>query len=403
MGLAPRRRRRDASCWHMLWLCVAIAAAGLFAPVHSDQICETVTKCRKNGGDECDRRNASSPCPPCIYSLAGGQYTCWDKDPVTNTCPYTGVKYDCSTVWASASSSNSTLPSSSSSNSTTTAATTPPTTSGDSSQTIMFAAIGGGAVLVIIIAVFVIRRRRRGRNMPYAMGSPQVFNSKHGHIKTGSAGAAATGAAPTPYGNAPDSSKEPYNMYSSRKASDPSMLETGGTSDTAYSHATTDDSLDGMLSDHEMPAMLGDPKPKNRHKARLSRGFKRINSGGRRGDAAKVNEDVSARCTNSANVFDEYLKMKQEMKFDTDAMSDYASERSSLDRFSLASEITIGGGIPERTLSIADSEYAGDVPRNRAESECYSEMSYNDEKYSFSESMDEGDAVDLPVDREVEI
>ncbi|KAJ0401047.1 hypothetical protein ATCC90586_004152 [Pythium insidiosum] len=394
MGLVPRRRRRSAPCPSpMLWMCVGIAL--LVATARGDQICETVTKCRKNGGAECDRRNASSPCPPCIYSLAGGEFTCWDKDPVTNTCPYTGVKYDCS------SSSNSTLtPSTDSSNTT---STTPPESTDTGSQAILFAAIGGGALVVVIIAVFIVRRRRQGRNMPYAMGSPQVFNSKHGHIKTGSAGAAAPGAAPTPYGHALDSSKEPYNMYPSRKASDPSMLETGGTSDTAYSHVTTDDSLDGMLSDHEMPAMLGDPKPKNRHKSRLSRGFKRINSGGRRGDTDKLNQDVSARCTNSANVFDEYLKMKQEMKFDTDAMSDYASERSSLDRFSLASEITVGGGIPERTLSIADSEYTGDVPRNRAESECYSEMSYNDEKYSFSESMDEGDAVDLPVDREVEI
>lgn len=358
-------------------------------------ICEQVTSCRRNGGTACDRSTDS--CPPCIYEFQDA-FTCWEKNNVTNTCPFTGVKYDCSNEWTQ------------SGNGTATAA---PTTS-DNSDLIMYAAIGGGALLVVILLiVFIVRRRRRGRNMPqFGMHSPQAFNTKRGGAKQTTAN--------TPYANVPPTGKANGAYGYHRKHSDPVLLESSMVNPSSdYStNNTTTDSLDAMLTDNTPPtAVLGDPPlPRTRSKRGISRNFPRLNSGGSGGrSSAAYKEQKTSRpkdphphapqhvahppsrymlAHDNPNVLGEYLKLKQQL--DSDSTSDYPSDTLSLDRFSVQSGSTIGG---------AESEYLGDLMRSRTESECFSEMSYNDEKYSFSE----GDDTDLSasvvrkLDKEVEI
>ena len=78
-------------------LVVLVCAIGVLAAIAlgsaSANLCQTVTTCLSNGQAACDR--TVTACPPCIYALQN-QYTCWDKDNATNTCPFTGVEYDCS-------------------------------------------------------------------------------------------------------------------------------------------------------------------------------------------------------------------------------------------------------------------------------------------------------------------
>jgi hypothetical protein len=65
------------------------------AELHAQELCQQLTKCRRQGNDDCDR--TVEACPPCMYSGVRNAYLCYDKAADTNTCPYTGVVYDCST------------------------------------------------------------------------------------------------------------------------------------------------------------------------------------------------------------------------------------------------------------------------------------------------------------------
>lgn len=183
-------------------------------------------------------------------------------------------------------------------------------------------------------------------------------------------------------------------------------------------------SVDGMLAAPATPvSMLGD----SGHLVGSVTGDKTMPGGpkslGGGNGFTSVNElvsqDVSIRCTSSANVFGEYMRMKQEMQYDQDdhdaydikshdhglgdTMSDIDSEAMSLHKFSLESRAIVR----DSATSFTDSEYA-EAMRARGESDCFSEMSYNDEKYSFSEDDTSSDLGNSRVggkapDREVEI
>ena len=62
----------------------------------TNDFCSSVTSCLKDGSTTCDTTTGGGGCPPCIYVL-DNTFTCWEKDNATNTCPFTGVRYDCCT------------------------------------------------------------------------------------------------------------------------------------------------------------------------------------------------------------------------------------------------------------------------------------------------------------------
>lgn len=75
---------------------LALAAALAMASASdTSDFCSSVTSCLKDGSTTCDTTTVD--CPPCIYAL-DNTYTCWEKDNSTNTCPFTGVRYDCCTL-----------------------------------------------------------------------------------------------------------------------------------------------------------------------------------------------------------------------------------------------------------------------------------------------------------------
>lgn len=79
-------------------LCVLLAATSTLSMGASDSgsgLCESMVSCLEDGVTTCTTANTT--CPPCIYKLATG-YTCWSKDNTTNSCPFTGVVYDCCTL-----------------------------------------------------------------------------------------------------------------------------------------------------------------------------------------------------------------------------------------------------------------------------------------------------------------
>ncbi|RLN98686.1 hypothetical protein BBJ28_00020824 [Nothophytophthora sp. Chile5] len=212
---------------------------------------------------------------------------------------------------------------------------------------------------------------------------------------------------PGPYGGG-------YGHHRKASRSDPAMMEAGRDSNdqSFVSRVPTDDSLhsfDGMLADSaHSPAMLGGGSHKS-----SNRNVQNAPVVGGIGGFSSVNElvqqDVSTRCTATPNVFGEYLRMKQEMQYEGDAdrstsgglsISDSVSELDS-GKYSFESARELGHLPTRRTDlddgrssmadsiadSVTDSEYAEHL-RARGESDCFSEMSYNDEKYSFTESLD---------------
>jgi hypothetical protein len=249
---------------------------------------------------------------------------------------------------------------------------------------------------------------------------------------------------PGPYNNILDSSKVNYpapNMNAGgyggrRKGSRPEPMDT-------LSRVPTDQSprsFDGMLAESHSPAVLGGSSHTS-HTSHNSGGSYR--SGGRNVQAAPVvggiggfsdvteyvQQDVSSRCTSTPNVFGEYLRMKQEMQYDEADRStmggvsavSFSDTISDLDsgKYSFESSQGIGRLPPRRTDldgrssmadsitdsiadSVTDSEYA-EQARARGESDCYSEMSYNDEKYSFSSLDGLDDSQVRQGKREVEI
>ncbi|ETL85063.1 hypothetical protein L917_15265 [Phytophthora nicotianae] len=437
-------------------LALAAFATSASASDTSD-FCSSVTSCLKDGSTTCDTTTAD--CPPCIYAL-DSTYTCWEKDNSTNTCPFTGVRYDCSDSWSSITSSSTNNTSSSSTDTTDSTAASSKSSSASSSGTsadtssstglgglssslITYGAIGLGAVLIVVILGILCARRRKMRRRREeniaATGAGNFGRNRAMSDKRMRGLSKPDEGFAGPYNNILDTSKVNYassNMNHGyggghRKGSRPDPMDT-------LSHVPTDESprsFDGMLADaSQSPAVLGG----NGHNSRGSH-----KSGGRNVQAAPVvggiggfsnvseyvQQDVSSRCTSTPNVFGEYLRMKQEMQYDeadrstmggmsgvsfSDTISDLDSgkysfqssqgiarppqRRTDLDgRSSMADSIT--DSIAD---SVTDSEYAEQL-RARGESDCYSEMSYNDEKYSFSSIDGLDDSQVREGKREVEI
>ncbi|EGZ11076.1 hypothetical protein PHYSODRAFT_563853 [Phytophthora sojae] len=443
---------------------LAVAAAVAEASDTSD-FCSSVTSCLKDGSTACD--TTTGECPPCIYAL-DSTYTCWEKDNSTNTCPFTGVRYDCSDSWSTttstssaatsttSSSSASSTPStagtsdgssttaSASSSDTSTESSSSGTIGGLSSSLITYGAIGLGAVLIFVILIILCARRRkmrRRREEEIAAAGAGNFGRNRAPSDKRPRGLSKpdNGSYPGPYNNLLDTSKVNYaagpNMnagyggsYGARRKG-----SRGDPMDT-MSRVPTDESprsFDGMLTDStHSPAVLG----ASSHNSRGSH-----KSGGRSAQAAPVvggiggfsnvneyvQQDVSLRCTSTPNVFGEYLRMKQEMQYDdadrstmggmsgvsfSDTISDLDSGKYSFQssqgigrmpqrRTDLDSRSSIADSIAD---SVTDSEYAEQI-RARGESDCYSEMSYNDEKYSFSSLDGLDDSQVRKGKREVEI
>ncbi|KAG7381801.1 hypothetical protein PHYBOEH_010740 [Phytophthora boehmeriae] len=425
----------------------------------TSDFCSSVTSCLKDGSTACD--TTTGECPPCIYAL-DSTYTCWEKDNSTNTCPFTGVRYDCSDSWSSTtttSSSSSSLAkstasstgsvsssTSSSSSDTSTDTSTSASTSGLSSTLITYGAIGLGAVLIfVLLLILCVRRRkmRRRREENIAANGAGNFGRNRTVSDKRLRGLSKREDAYTgPYNNILDSSKVNYagptsmnvgggyGGYGGNRKANPAAMDT-------MSRVPTDESprsFDGMLTDSShSPAMLGGGSSHNSRKSHKS-GGRSVQAPvvGGIGGFSNVNEyvqqDVSTRCTSTPNVFGEYLRMKQEMQFDeTEDRStmgggvSFSDTISDLDsgKYSFASSQGIGLPPQRRTDfdgrssmadsiadsiadSVTDSEYAEQL-RARGESDCYSEMSYNDEKYSFSSIDGLDDSQVREGKREVEI
>lgn len=282
------------------------------------------------------------------------------------------------------------------------------TSSGLSSNVIMFVGIGVGALVVLIVIVAICKRRKRKQSMRNTHLAHANAAGKRDRAMTKTKHEEAFGGAP--YNNVLDTSKGAYGSYQ-RKHSDPVMMEDPNRdSDTSYMTGVPTEealSVDGMLGEAPLtPVVLGGPSNNHNHHNHNHNGGNTHHQGGKsvgnKSGFASVNDlvtqDISIRCTTSANVFDEYLRMKQEMNYDDDTMSEAMSEMSDLDsdtmsmhKLSLESSQGLTGLARghDGGLSITDSEYDEHM-RNRGASECYSEMSYNDEKYSFSEDDDMG-------------
>ncbi|DAZ92560.1 TPA: hypothetical protein N0F65_012790 [Lagenidium giganteum] len=360
-------------------------------------ICMSVKSCMANGRTECDR--SKKACPPCLYSL-DDRFSCWDKGNLTNTCPFTGVNStsQLSNGAGSSSSGGNTSAKAPASSSGTSTTASPDHGSGFGSTAVMIAAGVLALVIVVVIIVAVMRRNKNMRQEQHMAMPEQRRNNKKGGNG---------GGGDDPYG------KPSYNYQ--RKISEPAMLESGRPSDAGVYSMMPDQkiSVDGMLGERAepLPVMVG-----SMHRpVALAPAH-----GGNRGHGAPgfqapmmIHKDISARVTSGANVFDEYMKMKHEMNYDVDALSDLDSElysdTMSERKLSIGSSIMDGSLMGShhqnsRTLSITDSEFAEEyLRRSRGESDAYSEMSYNDEKYSFSEDDRDRDSAARGLDREVEI
>ncbi|POM73065.1 Hypothetical protein PHPALM_10125 [Phytophthora palmivora] len=435
---------------------LAVAAmAKLAMSSDTSDFCSSVTSCLKDGSTACD--TTTGDCPPCIYAL-DSTYTCWEKDNSTNTCPFTGVRYDCSDSWSATASSSSSASATSSTNSTADSSTSTASSASSSESTadtssssgigglssslITYGAIGLGAVLIVVILGILCARRRkmrRRREENIAATGAGNFGRNRAVSDKRPRGLSKRDDFTGQYNNILDTSKVNYttsNMntgygYGHRKGSRDDQLD-------SLSRVPTDESprsFDGMLTDPaHSPAVLGD----NSHNSRGS-----YKNGGRNvqappvvggiGGFSNVNEyvqqDVTSRCTSTPNVFGEYLRMKQEMQYDepdrstsgdiggvsfSDTISDLDSGKYSFEssqginrlpqrRTDLDGRSSMADSITDSIAdSVTDSEYAEQM-RARGESDCYSEMSYNDEKYSFSSLDGLDDSQVREGKREVEI
>ncbi|KAG7384726.1 hypothetical protein PHYPSEUDO_002255 [Phytophthora pseudosyringae] len=87
--------------------------------------CSGVTTCLSEGSTECDLK--SETCPPCVYALTGGDYSCYSRD-TSGACPFSGAYAECdqSTTTSTGSKSSSSKDSGSSSDTTPTPTTKTP-------------------------------------------------------------------------------------------------------------------------------------------------------------------------------------------------------------------------------------------------------------------------------------
>ncbi|CAI5726418.1 unnamed protein product [Peronospora destructor] len=230
-----------------------------------------------------------------------------------------------------------------------------------------------------------------------------------------------------PYNNVLDTTKINFaipNITSSHKE-----LRCG----PIVSHLPTNESprsFNGMLADSsDFPAVLGNKAGPYKSDGRSAHGTSVAGGISRYSNVSEyVQQDVSFRCTSTPDVFGEYLRMKHEMQYDDGdhsimSLSDMSFSESISDlncsQFSLESSQNTGR-LPQRRTnqdkrfslgdsftgsianSVTDSEYAEQL-RARGESDCFSEMSYNDERYSFSSLNGLDDSQGREGKREVEI
>lgn len=387
----------------------ALALVTFTVLVDTTEFCNSITSCLKEGQSKCD--TSSGKCPPCIYVL-NSTLTCWEKDNTTNTCPFTGVRHDCSALWESALSSStgvtaSATPSSSSNSTNSTAS--PSSSSGHladassdifgglSTDVIIYGAIGVGAILILVIFVIVcVRRRKTRRHREY---NKSVDGTVDGH-QDGSDKHAfglhkCDDSFPGPYNANLDTSRVNFAASSNDFNSRHTVGSRQGPikSSSQVRKSRSQQSLNGVSAD---PSRLPGKGVCELHKSggRSVRGgngaFPNVNK--------YVQHDISSRCSSTPNVFGEYLRMKQEMQYDDagqsttsvvsigDTISDLDSGKYSFESLQGTDQPPQGRvdliGRSSIAESITDSEY-GDQSRGRGESECDSEMSYNDEKYSF--------------------
>ncbi|KAK1931319.1 hypothetical protein P3T76_013075 [Phytophthora citrophthora] len=79
--------------------------------------CSGVTTCLSEGSTECSL--TSETCPPCVYALTGGDYSCYSRD-TSGKCPFSGAYAECDSSSTSTSTSSKSSSKSSGSNSETT-------------------------------------------------------------------------------------------------------------------------------------------------------------------------------------------------------------------------------------------------------------------------------------------
>ncbi|TDH66328.1 hypothetical protein CCR75_006812 [Bremia lactucae] len=437
-----------------------VSLARLVMASDTSKFCSSIVSCLKDGSATCDTKTGT--CPPCIYTL-DSTHTCWEKDNSTNTCPFTGVRYDCCTSdrhilqysisykampdsWSvqtfSLNSSETSTTSSSSAgvNDPTSSIPLSPVISAETSSSISvgglspelvtYGAIGLGLVLIIVVIISIIcfrrckLRQRREKNVldtANARGNYDVSDKRMRGLSKRDSGFSG------PYNNILDTSKVSYAASSvslgfsgHSKGSRPEPTDSSSHVSTKVSSR----SFDGILAESaQSPAVLGGSVCGS-HKSGSCRVLGSAALGGY-GDFSNVNEyvqqDVSSRCSSKPNVFGEYLRMKEEMQYDEpDRVSldgpsgvSFSDTISDLDSGKYSFHSVQGISRPPQRLvdqngrssiadSITDSEYA-EQSLSRDESDCGSEMSFNDEKYSFSSIDSLNDSQVRESKREVEI
>ncbi|KAI9919050.1 hypothetical protein PsorP6_011543 [Peronosclerospora sorghi] len=364
--------------------------------------CKSVTSCLKDGSAPCDA--TTGKCPPCIYAL-DDTYTCWEKENSTNTCPFTGVRYDCSDSWkeltktgnSSSEAPSTHLPPSPPPSPSASPSGSPATISLEilNSRYFMYVAIGLGVLFVVALVGILCARRRKTRRCHEENGT--TLGARNRSISSEKRS----------YGFShprDDTFAGPYNNINTTKVKNHTAIKMDSDPmDDTLSRVPTVESTGSVLTGSaQSTAVIGATFGSHKSGGRCI-GASPVPKGihGCSDVSEYVQQDVSSRCSSTPNVLGEYLRMKQEMQFDdsehrieeTSGMdfSDVMSESDSRYSFQSSSE-SISQPMQPRTYvdgrssiadsitdSIADSEYAEDLGR----SDCFSDMSYNDEKYSF--------------------
>jgi hypothetical protein len=74
-----------------LVMAAAIASSSVMEVEAADSSVCAASTCIANGESECDRETAD--CPPCMYLLSSGSFSCYDL--VDGACPYDGTYAVC--------------------------------------------------------------------------------------------------------------------------------------------------------------------------------------------------------------------------------------------------------------------------------------------------------------------
>ncbi|CAI5746173.1 unnamed protein product [Peronospora destructor] len=372
----------------------------------TNDFCSSVTSCLKDGSVTCN--TTVGDCPPCIYAL-NNTFTCWKKDNSTNTCPFTGVRYDCSDSWRS---TTSTTSSSSATNlfSTDSVGSTPASTlvsssvdtkadnlssvtiGGISTSLITYGAISLGAFLALVILIILCARRRKMRRFREANIATEAGNINSSDRRLRGLSKPRDDASAGPYNNVLDTTKINFaipNITSSHKE-----LRCG----PIVSHLPTNESprsFNGMLADSsDFPAVLGNKAGPYKSDGRSAHG---TSVAGGISRYSNVSEYVQP-----GRILPLYIHSR---RLCITSLSDMSFSESISDlncsQFSLESSQNTGRLPQRRTnqdkrFSLNDSFYrlhrqfghrlrvCRAIACARRERDCFSEMSYNDERYSFS-------------------